>query len=561
MTADWKSEKQDAPPATEPNQAQQSLIILKSSAASMKTAEAFLKNRNWTVYSTHQLRETLAFVIQKNPGYILIAADHSNKKVKSLPKLLAQAFQIKIIAYAENSSNIAMGALHEMGQEYTLFPPVSGPAIERMILKIQRDVEQQKANPELHKIKSSSGKSNTDEASIIQGGGFEAARKALTQLISDGDGSEDSSGVLIQKGKKGEIGSSTSPDHENPDSEATQAGGPSGEIGSSGSQASTEKNDGVVNPLTDLESALSSLTKQNPFLDQDPSQNSSQNSESELASKSETGSHSGSESNMSNQGAFSQSQSTEEQDSAGIFTAQGHVPKSSLENQSIIVKGTHKALEETIQIKGKSTSESIQKIEKASNIACIVIESPRFSGYLVAALGKNRQVDEEFVQMIRERLFSFLKTHGEVITEETESQMSLQIQEVEFEDWALKQAEFLKKSVHDGDEIAMAFFPTKDTKVKLEESVSERMLQMTLTELRDDTPVEFDLYIYMPENQKYLLYTPQGKTFYGKQKERLIDKGVSHIHLRKENTGQVKKYRAQNFLNDKIQAFLANKKS
>ena len=131
----------------------------------------------------------------------------------------------------------------------------------------------------------------------------------------------------------------------------------------------------------------------------------------------------------------------------------------------------------------------------------------------------------------------------------------MQIKEVEFEGWALTQADFLRKSVHDGNEIAMAFFPHKDVSKTLDESASEKMLKMSLDELKEDVALEFDLYIYMPENNKYLLYTPQGKPIQGKQKDRLIEKGVTHMHLRKESVQDVKKYRAQNYLNDKIEAY------
>ena len=101
----------------------------------------------------------------------------------------------------------------------------------------------------------------------------------------------------------------------------------------------------------------------------------------------------------------------------------------------------------------------------------------------------------------------------------------------------------------------MAFFPSENTKVDLEQSVSEKMLQIDLTELREDSVMEFDLYIYMPENQRYLLYTPTGRVLMGEQKNRLVGKGMTRMHLRKENIVGVKRYRAQNFLNDKIEEF------
>jgi hypothetical protein len=218
---------------------------------------------------------------------------------------------------------------------------------------------------------------------------------------------------------------------------------------------------------------------------------------------------------------------------------------------SLIIRGAQQALDETVIV--RDNLEKYQELESSSHCACIIVESQKFKGYLVAALGKNRKIDTTFMDMIKQRLFAFLKAHGEISKED--NSMAIKIQEVPFEDWAMEQAQFLRKSIHDGNEIAMAFFPTQETKINLEESASENMLQMDISELKDDTVVEFDLYIYMPENNKYLLYTPEGRTLHGQQRGRLVEKGVQKMHLRKENAGNVKKYRAQNYLNEKITQF------
>jgi hypothetical protein len=223
-------------------------------------------------------------------------------------------------------------------------------------------------------------------------------------------------------------------------------------------------------------------------------------------------------------------------------------------NESIIVRGTQQAIDETMNQKGRPPVEVIN----STNVACILIQSARFSGYLICAMGADRKVDQSLMASVQTRLVTFLKANGEEMRED--DVLGMRIQEVDFQDWALEQADFLRKSVHDGEEIAMAFFPATSVETQLEESISKKMLQMKLDELREDSPLEFDLYIYMPENNKYLLYTPQGTPIYGKQKNRLQSHGVTHMHLKKESLRDVKKYRAQNFLNDKITAYKAAQK-
>ena len=55
--------------------------------------------------------------------------------------------------------------------------------------------------------------------------------------------------------------------------------------------------------------------------------------------------------------------------------------------------------------------------------------------------------------------------------------MSLNIKKVDFEDWALEYADFLRKSVHDGEEIAMAFFPFADGLVTCAEAGASAVIQ------------------------------------------------------------------------------------
>lgn len=621
-----------------------SLFILKSNAQGLRAGETYLRNRKWIVGSGINMREALAYIIQKHPTYIMICADHPNKKIKILPKLLSQAFPVKIIAYTESSAPSAMTALREMNQTYNLYPPVSGPAIERMILKIKKDEETKALNA--HNTVLDPNDPNTErdpvtgvirlkgENSASGGGansGFESARAALSQLISSGDSDDNSDGfAMTQEGAKansfafnqegaasGDFGfnqEDTANNNINPNSVAS----PSNPRESSAHNATPEEDQSMREGETFAEweermrkaaefkahqaekkkqqstdtnnKSLNSANNQNNNQDNNQSDNQTHNQ-----SYNPTGSNNSMDPNKTSQDTSPETEQDYDQDgspiprngrsssemfndpsmsrrkkSAPILESDDIQKKekkalyvrgekaSSLDRESIVIKGSVEALDSSVVMKEDIAPGQVQQIEKSSNVACITVQSERFSGYLVAALGKNRKIDKDFIEMIKKRLFSFLKANGEVVKDE--DSLGLQIKEVEFEDWALKQADFLRKSVHDGDEIAMAFFPHQDVSTSLADSVSEKMYKMSLDELKEDVEIEFDLYIYMPENNKYLLYTPQGQPLYGKQKGRLQEKGVTHMHLRKESIQEVKKYRAQNYLNEKIEAYKAAKK-
>ncbi|MBK9322804.1 MAG: hypothetical protein IPM97_07650 [Bdellovibrionaceae bacterium] len=216
-------------------------------------------------------------------------------------------------------------------------------------------------------------------------------------------------------------------------------------------------------------------------------------------------------------------------------------------NQTLIAKGTQQALDESTENHDGVIHE---KIEVASNMACIMVESERFSGYLVAVMGNNKKMETDFITTIKQRLFKFLKDNGEDVSED--DALGLRIKQVEFEPWALEYADFLRKSVHKGNEVAMAFFPRRPPKVILEESQHHDMAKLHIGDLVGDRPIEFDLYMYLPNNNKYVLYTPKGGVFYNKQLDRLKNQGVTHMHVQKDAAKSISKYKAQNYLNDLV---------
>lgn len=653
---------------TEANSAQ-SLFIIKANNHSLKAAENFLKNRGWEVGSAVNMREALAYIIQKNPTYVMIAADHPNRKVRLLPKLLAQAFPVKIIGFAENSSSASMGALNEMKLEYVLYPPVSGPMIDRLIRKMIRDEELRDAEMQERATKGTLTqeeeqllKFKTQAADGNQVQVFESARNALSQFVnsesdhgsgSDITGVHGGSGVNSSQGYGGMGGSSPNSDpntaytqgsqsntHEQSNNSGSGVNDPGGYGGmggfsqtgdgdsnyggmggtrggqpgdsSSGNNANQgpgyfphqqKAGEGIGAAYTPEEikkakkrnqygssgggstRSNESATEEGPGLGETYEQWEERMRKALGKRKNDSGENQNDDDDSidphkpnlkknyapieygKEQDPEGQPQYTDSKDDEPSSTTEDEVKTKNANEirirsegfnrsntESIIVRGTQQALDESVTL----TSGPAAHVEQSSNVACIVVDSPKFKGYLVAALGKNRKIDKEFIEGIRMRLFKFLKENGETVSDE--DSMSIKIKQVEFEDWALEQAEFLKKSVHNGDEVAMAFFPAQSTEQKFDESRSEKMVALSLEELKPDTPVEFDLYVFLPENNKYILYTPQGRTFYGAQKDRLVQKGVTHMHLRKDSVQDVKRYKAQNYLNSKIEEY-RNKKS
>lgn len=470
-----------------------SLLIIKSQPGGLGAVEGFLRNRDWKVKATTNLKEALIFLVQEQPQFVMVSIDHPNRKVRNLPKILTQAFPVCVIAFAEETSTASYNLLSACATEYLLYPPVTGPAVERTVNKYYKDLQTKGLNPQQMRT----GLNSSDDAGVIAIKGESSfssqnAQSILAQMFGDDQGM----GMI-------------------PGANATSSG-PVGHGIGAGTLHSR-----MFDPE---EAARSSSVAQKPNLNGLPGW-------APLPTKNPK---------------KKERPSPEQIESDPLAT----------KKDSIILRGTKEALENSC---AKTSFESSNGIEGSTNVACIVIESNRFSGYLITAMGKNKSLDTEFMSKIRERLFRFLKNNGEDIHDgET---MDLQIREVPFEAWALQYAEFLRKSIHDGNEVAMAFFPRADIKSKFGESAAEEMASIKLEELAGDVAVEFNVYIHLPRNNKYVLYTPRGGVFYHVQKERLQSQGISQLHILKGDLKDLDKYRAQNFLNEKIQEYEEKERS
>ena len=220
------------------------------------------------------------------------------------------------------------------------------------------------------------------------------------------------------------------------------------------------------------------------------------------------------------------------------------------EKDSLIERGTTAALEKScIQLATTKPS----PIELISNMACIIVESSRFSGYLITAMGKNKVIDQAFITKIQNRLLNFLKEHGEKGT--NGESRNLQLKQVPFTPWAAEKAEFMRKSTHLGEEVAMAFFPRTEIYADFGVSPDEEMAAVQISEFSGNTEVNFNIYVHLPKNNKYVLYTPRGGIFYGIQKDRLSSQGISHLHILKAEMKDLNIYRAENYLNETIEDY------
>ncbi|MFN7904564.1 MAG: hypothetical protein ACK5P5_05220 [Pseudobdellovibrionaceae bacterium] len=190
---------------------------------------------------------------------------------------------------------------------------------------------------------------------------------------------------------------------------------------------------------------------------------------------------------------------------------------------------------------------------KVETARCYLIDSQHYHGYLVVTSERDYHNDKEFQQLVTTRLKEYLKDSGQEI--DFSEVMDIRFQQVDFQDWSLDQADFLHQCISNGQKIAIAFFPGNQARLTMNAPNEKQMHAISIHEFMGGIPVEFNLYVYLKQNERYLQYTKGGFILYQNQKERLEEKGILEMHVHSDELHELKKYRVQNYLNKLIHEY------
>lgn len=729
-------EQKEASQETE-EEPKKSLFIIKSDKYGLINAENYLKNREWELGSSDDLRQAMVYILNKKPTYVMVTVDHSNSKVDQLPKLLMQTFPVKVIVFAESHSSKSLHKLRSLDHPYTLMPPISGPMIERMVNKINLDEERKKnQSPEDEKkrnsyynqndsdvisIKNSNkdngsyhqrfGSNKSDNSKVVinqdknkssnanigqdakksdsrgnsnfakdkddNWGYNENASKGkskpndYSQNSKDKDNSNNFSKNSNNKKKEGHYNSSdkesedsyqsqkakdkktnalsskeqdklekdqaltkqkndkkdsnkTNQDGDNSkesklsqknkaktakeksaqqDSEKTkqdhlnQSGKKSAGLNlneksdddkenSNQSKAKNKKSQNTLNSNNNKWKALdanqSGTKKKAPSNKQsnnktDENSNSLENPFSRQNQTNNT--NTGKENNKDKSGALSNNKN--ENKNSSVLNKDNkkgtdHLNQNNnsqegkannLSNfrknkkgaglyRSVLEQATQEALNTSTEYGNKT---EVPPLEENSNFSCISVNSQRYNGYLLAAGSSDNHLDEEFIKKIKTRVMDFLESKGEHIYDQND--LDINVHKINYSEWGEEEAEFFRRSIHQGEEIGMAFFESQEVKHPLFIREDEDMLCLSIDSIFEDMPIEFDLYIYLKKNEKYVKITKQGGKLFSDQKQKLLSSGFKEMHVPVSQKENLVKYRAQNFLNENIKNYLKKKKS
>ncbi len=227
--------------------------------------------------------------------------------------------------------------------------------------------------------------------------------------------------------------------------------------------------------------------------------------------------------------------------------------------EGLALKDIAKICQETIQIHRHDSAEKVEPVGMTSQLACLVIDTGELRGYLLVAFGAGRSMDENFMESLRSGFIKHLQIQG-TVHEGRENfshlnrllPMQLKTKEVNFLDWAQSQAKFYLKTNHGENEVVAAFLPNDRIPYDFKKTNDGKMFQVEIDQIVSDQTLDFDLFVYLSANEKYVLYNKKGRTMSAEQKKRLLDRGVAHVHFLVEEMSNFYRYQAQDYVNSQI---------
>jgi DNA-binding NarL/FixJ family response regulator len=177
-----------------------------------------------------------------------------------------------------------------------------------------------------------------------------------------------------------------------------------------------------------------------------------------------------------------------------------------------------------------------------SKITLCSVSCTQYSGYVICASSQN-EFHTPYMEKMTAVLQTELKGLGQIIL------APLRIFEVEipptfFIQWVREKADFYVMS--NLTQIALAFFSS--ALVPIVDQEAESFAVSVRRDLEPEENLDFDLYLHMPKNKKYLHYLKKGQNYSKELYTKFAASTVDMLYVKKEQQGDFFRYLARNFI-------------
>ena len=182
-----------------------SILFIRAPSHNLRTVEHFLQKRDFKVFVEHDVKMAMLKVVEVKPSIIFLAWDHPNQKILELPHVMAHSSEATIIPYVMGFTKEDVRKLDACALNPKLYPPISGPAIERLITKFIKI--QIRKNPEFDAIVGNYKNEKEQEANAAKAAapGLDPVEAALHAINAEAKPVLNQNFVVIKQQKRQEI--------------------------------------------------------------------------------------------------------------------------------------------------------------------------------------------------------------------------------------------------------------------------------------------------------------------------------------------------------------------
>ena len=461
------------------------LFFIASKDETLKIVNTFLSKRNFVVHIETDIKDSIVKIFEVHPDFIFIEWDHSDRKVTHLLKILSDSTASVIVPYITKNTKESIIKFGNCPYNPKLYPPLSGPAIERLVLKANMDDADSLAK--LNKFKNQ--QASKEEILKLQQRLLDSApldNKELESTMSEGEATPlpVSSALSIMRGS---------------------------------SAASIDENrDGIPDNLNEIRTEIET---RNDLLDQ-PKRPLSAAQINGLRNNVQEKVQSPIENMINSNNAAKKT--------TGIAYMQSPTPNASptqKKSNLIFQKGISASGHPQIIIRQGPPS-SIEKNKNKFKVYCISLVSATWCGYFI--ISTQAPLDYASIHLV---FNDWIRLQFDNVFDLTEKDF------FEFDDVDVKILNEIQKmsdyseEMHVVDyEMRVSFFSVESSDMKINFNDEKNYIQLFTRDVPPDVHIDFNLLLHLPENQKYLLYTKTNKALSDDQKNRLLGKNITLLY-------------------------------
>ena len=190
--------------------------------------------------------------------------------------------------------------------------------------------------------------------------------------------------------------------------------------------------------------------------------------------------------------------------------------------------------------------------ESYQRLLCLIVQSDTWCGYLLVSsqLKMNNSDYHSILQGWLQKQFVNMNE----IAETDYFEINLAVSEnIELKEWAQEKADYLELFEIESNEVLLSFFSIDPKFLIVEINDSNEMLEVPIDFVKTDQKIALSLFLHLPDNKKYILYTPANQILSGLQKTKLIDKLVEKLYTPLDFEKELNQMKAEVYLNESFQ--------